>query len=475
LNLPVDSLEDFVLSNASDIRLVIGFFFYAFYARYQTQRLLEWTEILAQSKTDPEIYAVSLFLNSLRIDATDLPPFLRAFIAKHLLYHGHPALSAERLTYAFHKEHGVKWFFIRSIINIDPAHFAFSPLVRAEFAARSEVLPLFESFLRAPDKEKSFETWVTCFIALVSIFLRPSLGVPYLPFPVFHPALTALTPAPQSPQRVRLDPALLDLLLIASERPPGLPVCFFQLFFHLHLESPQRARIRAILTGRPPASQFLFRNSLPSSFFAGHEAVLDDAAKAYFSGRPPSFAIAFFRSLKSPLGQYLPPALVTEIWQLLPPIFPEFGFIGCPIWASADHGTRILRGWIPQNAVTMIARPDRSAIQCYHAIMRHTQLGTEDAATRALLAVAVGEGVSVSFAADACDAILMHDTDIIGIISQPGFLNSGKFANVLVICARVARKHAMPELLEALTPHVEDERKRAIIGTKNAAEALALS
>jgi hypothetical protein len=81
----------------------------------------------------------------------------------------------------------------------------------------------------------------------------------------------------------------------------------------------------------------------------------------------------------------------------------------------------------------------------------------------------------VSFAAEACDAILAYETDIVGLISQPSFLNSGSFANVLVIGARVARKRGMPALLEALTPHIEDERKRALVGTKNAAEALALS
>jgi hypothetical protein len=202
--------------------------------------------------------------------------------------------------------------------------------------------------------------------------------------------------------------------------------------------------------------------------------VLDDAAKAYFSGRPPSFSVAAFRSLKSPFGQALPPGLVAEIWQLLPPIFPEFGYVGCPIWPSADREMRILRGSPPQNAGTAITRPDRSLIRCYHALMRHAQFRTGDAATRGLLAVAVGERASVSFAADACDAILAYETDIVGIISQPSFLNSGKFANVAVIGARVARKRALPALLEALTPHIEDERKRAIIGTKNAADALAV-
>jgi hypothetical protein len=241
LPVPIDPLEEFVLTNAADLRLVIGFFFYAFYARYQTQKLREWTEILTHSKTDPEIYAVSLFLNSLRINAAELSPLLHAFITKHLLYHGHPTLTADRLSYAFHKEHGVKWFFVRSIINIDPAQSAPSPLVRAEFAAPSQVLPLFQAFLRTPESKISVEAWVTCFVALISVFLRPPLGVPSFPFPVSHPALTALPPAPQAPQRIRLDPALLDALFVASERPRGLPICFFQLFFHLQLEPPQRA------------------------------------------------------------------------------------------------------------------------------------------------------------------------------------------------------------------------------------------
>jgi hypothetical protein len=389
-----------------------------------------------------------------------------------LLYHGHPTLGADRLSYAFHKEHGVKWFFIRSIINLDPVQFTPSPLVRTEFAAPSQVLPLFEAFLRTPESKISVEGWVTCFVALVSIFMRPPLGVPYLPFPTAHPALTALPPAPRSPQRIRLDAAIVDFLLTASERPRGLPACFFQLFFHLRLDAPQRARVRAILATKPPAAKFFFRSTLPSAFFADHEPVLDDTARAYFIGRAPSFGLAFFRSLKSPFGHSLPPELVSEIWQMLPPVFPEFGYVGCPIWPSADQETRVLRGWNPETIG--ITRPDRWAIYRFHLLMRNPQFKADDAATRALLAVAVGDGASVSFAAMACDAILAYETDIVGMISQPSFLNGGKWANVLVIGARVARKRAMPALLEALTPHIEDERKREAIGAKNAAEALAI-
>jgi hypothetical protein len=114
---------------------VIGFFFYAFHTHFQTHRISEWTNILSNSQTDSEICAVALLLNSLSISADKLPDYLRLFIAKHLLFHGHPTLSADRLAYAFHKEHGVKWYLIRSIINLDRAQFAPSPLVKLHGSA----------------------------------------------------------------------------------------------------------------------------------------------------------------------------------------------------------------------------------------------------------------------------------------------------------------------------------------------------
>jgi hypothetical protein len=46
-----------------------------------------------------------------------------------------------------------------------------------------------------------------------------------------------------------------------------------------------------------------------------------------------------------------------------------------------------------------------------------------------------------------------------------------------LISARVARKCAIPALLEALAPHVEDDSKRAVLGSrkKKLAGALALA
>jgi hypothetical protein len=250
----------------------------------------------------------------------------------------------------------------------------------------------------------------------------------------------------------------------------------FSLFFHLASDPTAEQIIRAVFAPKSATGKAFLQAEMPASYFAEREPVLDEDAIDHFNHRPPSFTLAFFRSLAGLFAQRLPKALVLAIAAILTPVFPEFGFPGCPIWPSAQLETRIMRGWLCQDAVAAIARPDRWAIGVYHALMHNQKFRDRDDATRALLTVAVGEGATVDFASRACRAVLSYETDIVGIISTPEFLNSARFSNVLVIAVRVARTFGLPALLEALVPHVADERKRAVFFSgEMAAAALALS
>jgi hypothetical protein len=140
------------------------------------------------------------------------------------------------------------------------------------------------------------------------------------------------------------------------------------------------------------------------------------------------------------------------------------------MWESADTGMRVARGWIPRSPEGVITRADRESIERYVAMMSSEKFTRVDAATRALLMVAVSKGATIAFAAEVCDIILRFETDIVGIISQPKFLNEGKFINVIVIGARVARKLQMKPLLEAIAVHILDEKKRRIITCKDKVE-----
>jgi hypothetical protein len=318
------------------------------------------------------------------------------------------------------------------------------------------------------------EAWNACFATFCSVCLRPPIGTPYLPFPVSHPVLACLPPAPGRPQFISADSTFLELVL-DSENQRAVPLSFFHLFFHLAVDPTPGRMIRVAFAPKSLFGWAFVRTALPAWYFAGRDLVFTEKVKAHFSDRPPSFTVAFFRSLSGVFALPLPKALVADILRVLTPVFPEFGFVNCPIWESAWPETRLMRGWLCHNAESVIARPDRWAIGVYHALMQNPKFSEHDAATRALLQVAVGELVSVSFASRACSAVLAYATDIVGIISTPEFLNSARFINVLVIGVRVAKHFAMAALLEALAPHIADERARAVFGSGDmAAAALAL-
>lgn len=67
LNQEIDiiKLEEYVMQNSSDIRLVIGFFYYAIYHNYHTNKYKDWCKLLTFNRTDDHLYAASLFLSSL--------------------------------------------------------------------------------------------------------------------------------------------------------------------------------------------------------------------------------------------------------------------------------------------------------------------------------------------------------------------------------------------------------------------------
>jgi hypothetical protein len=216
LPLRVESLETFALSNTDDIRLVIGFFFYASSVGFHTTRISEWTERLTTSRTDSDLYAVSLFLTNLSIPVARWPPGLAAFIGRHLLFHGHSNLTAESLARAFQRERGVRWYFIRSVISIDPTPLTAYPLVRAEFADATRALPLLEAFLRQNGPAIKLEIWTCFFSTILSVLLRPPIGAPYMLFPVTHPVLATLPPAPPRPQLIALDAGRVQRLRAAK-------------------------------------------------------------------------------------------------------------------------------------------------------------------------------------------------------------------------------------------------------------------
>jgi hypothetical protein len=430
---------------------------------------------LTTSRTDSDLYAVSLFLTNLSIPVARWPPGLAAFIGRHLLFHGHSSLTAESLARAFQRERGLRWYFIRSIINIDPTPLAEYPLVRAEFTDLPSAVPLIEEFLRKNGPAITLEIWNLLFSTIVSVLLRPPIGAPYMLFPVTHTVLATLPPAPPRPQLIAIDAGLVQLLL-ASKMHRAVPASFFCLFFHLASDPTPGQLIRPVFGPKSETGKAFLQAEMPASYFTEREPVLDEDAIDHFNNRPPSFTLAFVRSLVGLFAQPLPKALVSAIAAILTPVFPEFGFPGCPIWGSAQLETRIIRGWLCQDAVAAIAHPNRWAIGVYHSLMHNPKFRDRDDATRALLTVAVGEGATVNFASRACQAVLAYETDIVGIISTPEFLNAARFANVLVIAVRVARTFGLPALLEALAPHVEDERKRAVFFSgEMAAAVLALS
>ena len=475
----IEEIEQYVFENAKDdIRLVIGFFFYAIKKHFQTQRVQEWTTKLQSMRTEAEMYAVSLFLTSLRMNLSELPPFMTEFIEKHLLFLGYTSLSKFALNYAFQVEHGMEWFFIRSVISMDPTFMSEYPLVLAEFAEKQSLFKVYEQFFNSVNHQKETNQLYFCFVSLISVLFRPQKVIQHRFWPIAHRCLYSLPVTPTISPAVKVDPRIVQGLVACLQQQRYFPSQFFAFFFQISIDRQFMRPIQELLKPKTPQAEAYFVNLLPSTYFLnrierGEEVVLDENSLNFYENRPPSFALAFYRSLMGIFAPPLPQFLISQVENILCPVFPPFGYIGLKVWDNVMDDTKILSGELCEDPVSVLFHVGRTAISLYNALMTNPNFRARTEATDALVKIALSERTSILFAVGAADATAKYQNQIEEIVSAPGFVdNAENHLNAVLFAARIAKKLEKAELLDVVKENTKNSDKNLLFSALTNREAM---
>ena len=462
----IEELEQFVYENAQeDIRLVIGFFFYAYKRKFKTTRIEEWTKKLQSVRTDGEMYAVALFLNSISLPLKELPDFMSDFLNKHLLYLGYCGLIKNSLNYAFQKETGMRWFFIRSVISLDPNFMAEFPLVLAEFADRQSLPTVYTQYLSHINPERTGEQLLSLFVSLVAVLFKPNKVIQHRRWPIVHRALFALPVAPILPAAVKIDSRILDVVLTTLEHQKQFPTQFFTLFLNIDVEKQFYDRVLNLIKPKSAAAGPFFTFLLPAMYFLpvierDQDPVLNEDALNFFENRPPSFALAFYRSL---LAFFAPPirqTLISEIENILPPVFPEFGYTGLKVWDNAFEVTKIISGELCDDPVSHIKHLGRVSLAVYNALMSNPGFTDKTAATSAIVKLAVSPTATIAFAITVADTLAKYYTDVEDIVCAPEFFdNLSNPLTAVLFLSRLSKALNKPELLDRVKDNTKDAER----------------
>lgn len=367
-----DNLEDFVLENSDDKKLVTGFFAYAYKFKKQINHIEKWTEILTD---DDSLYSAGLFLSDISYEFDEIPQFMINFIMIHLHRLGYHFFRKEILVHAFQHEVSVNWFFIRAVISMDLKAFQDHPLIMAEFKEDKQI-DLFKLYLDGLDEQKTIDRMMDVFVSLVSIFFKPDRFDEPIQFPSVHVNLCKLRHDFTLPSPVKIDQVILDSLFSTLERQKFFPLVFFDFFLHVKLSNAEFDRVKKLVLPKSSTAQRILRLTLPSLYFNDDSITtqLDEEATAFFSLKPPSFSRAFYRSLLCPFAPPISQNIIAEISKILTPVFPHLCYYGIPAWKESTLISKFLTHKISKKlldkATLALEIPTYENLDLYEILMR---------------------------------------------------------------------------------------------------------
>ncbi|OHT06453.1 hypothetical protein TRFO_25571 [Tritrichomonas foetus] len=467
LPIPIQEVEEFVISNASDVRLIIGFFYYSYNHNYHTTRAEQWTKIIKFTRDEKNLYAASLFLLTLTgVKLNNLPVYLSTFLLTGLRSLGYYMLTKKNLTIAFRAETAMRWFFIRSIINLDIDYFADDSLILAEFSDPSTQTTIFKNFFNKLPVQENIDLLMATFISLTHVYFIPQKIIHLRPYPLVHVCLYHLKYIGGMPPTIKLEDAFINSLLAALEKQPFFPVVFFTFFAYVRLSDAQFKRVHDLLEPRTSSSGSFFRFLLPAAYFDRPDVkmVIDEKAAIHFSNRPPSYSRAFYRSLMLPFTPMLPQKLIVEICDLLCPVFPPFSYNALNMWSTMNNYDKIIYQKYPANAMEKFKIVSNETVDIYRSTMCDPLYKKRKDITRRVVKASFSAQSSPPFALDIVDAILSmgHGTGFKDCLHEAKIVNMPNF-----LCFCLVFKHAdkilnIPTLKQEVADLIEDPERKEI-------------
>ena len=442
LPIQTKSLEDFVLQH-NDYRLFVGFFNYAIKHKYETVKLEEWTGKIKNNGSSIAFYAVSMFLNSIKVDLSNPPRCILNFITRSLNMLGIVHFSKKSVAKAFLKHSGVKWFFIRSIISLDINYFDTFPLVQVEFAKPDEREMIYISYFNSLESDR--QKLVDCFISLSSIYFYTRISYNKYFFPIIHQNLQSFVTVPDNPPRVVFSEKFIDSLLnLIDRQSERLPSRFYAFFIQTILSSSHFKRLLRILKKKLPASAFqayIFQ-IFPCLYFTNSkdrkikkELTIDHID--HFTNKPPSFSRSFCRSLLIPIAPSLSQKFILEIMKYLTPVFPALSYPSLPLPIETPLYERILLH-IEEPTPEMLTEPSRETFFLFKAAIKYANPLQKNELVKSFLKTLVSDQSHIDLIElSSCE--LSKITNIKSLVSSRELINSKNFMMYLILLKKIEK------------------------------------
>ncbi|OHT10857.1 hypothetical protein TRFO_19752 [Tritrichomonas foetus] len=484
----IDELEEYVMKNAEDPRLIVGFFFYALNHDYHTEKVEEWTKLinfhlkqnfisLKRWKKEKEIvlYAGSLFLTSLKgFNFEELPEFLSNFILNGLKSIGYYALSKPVIAYAYRKEVSFNWYFIRSIIHLDVRCFSDIPLILAEFTDKDELADLYSRYFDSLAVQNNIDALMSILVSLTSIYFAPDDKFQTKLFPLAHNCLYSLKTVFGLPPPVKLDTQIINSLLGCLSKQKYFPSSFFTFFAHLKLTFPQFQIIYKILEPKNETASNFYRYLIPSSYFDEPDIKkeIDEKNAIHFSNRPPSYARAFYRSCMFPFSPLLPQKLIMEITDLLCQIFPAFTYNVLNAWPNMTDYDKFMTMKYPETVLNSFKLVSIETIDIYRSAFNDLKFIMKKEITEELLKTALSADSNVVFAVNACDAIMKYNSSFSELLKKEEIVNSPNFLCFCVLCAHANKTFKNEELKNEIADKIDDTKRKSLFENLDTRESI---
>ncbi|OHT06874.1 hypothetical protein TRFO_25058 [Tritrichomonas foetus] len=313
-------LNKLAMSNAKNVKLLCGFFLWAYQNKY-TLDIKEWsTKINIRKYNDSWYLAVALFLLNVKGNINTNRRLFIDIVQKCLISFGYPSFTKETLVKAYEKETGVKWFLVRNVILVDPEFFNEYPLIISELTKNRK---LFKKFFDTQSDVPS-NSLLSSFISVCNVLVKPDdndmINTEFYPsnyYYTFRMLNFNDRPSYLKPRKVPKD--LVDSIISFLKRQTNVPIYFYSFFAALSLTEDQEKAVNSLFfTENTYLSHRKFM--LPATYLL--ERPNDRKIEDFFSYRTPSFSRAYFRSLGLSLVKSVDREKIKKATECLGEVFP---------------------------------------------------------------------------------------------------------------------------------------------------------
>jgi hypothetical protein len=450
-------IEDIVFERATDMRLLIGFFYWANQMGVALD-ITKWAKQIEILRFDSDtVHAIAALVLHARSSFRECNRIFRSLVQIVLEALGSPMFSRSDIKNWLKRNRGVEWLLARNLILIDAPNWTANPIVVA--AAKETIAGT--SFAVPAKHQRKYSSDVLSFLS--QLLVEPG-ATELVDVPTCYDLPSQLGFVNYDgyfPVKRHLPTNFLYSLLTALEGFKVVPWEFEPLFSSIELDDTQITRIRKLLHIEKGVARF-------------YTPALFDPDKSdynwldFFSFRPPSFSRSFFRSLTNSIIPPVDAAFVEKVSPVLTPVFPAFAVPGASLSQPAPNLSLLRAGELSSVVgdalLSEMTIPSRESVPIFQNILRRSPVQWKalfskqfspierDAVIRTFLNSGASSDSNINHGLRVIETILatVKPDLVMPIIGSKDFLNQPNFPAVFVMFKRFEgflRKGGMTEFL----------------------------